>query len=70
MLQEAIGFKKPPRYESARTADVHDSLADVGPAENALGYKTLVDFQEGLRRTVEWYRGELSRAGNSVSALA
>ena len=23
-----------------------------------LGYKTLVDFKEGLRRTVEWYRHE------------
>jgi len=70
MLQKVIGFTKPPRYEGARTGDVHDSLADIGPAEKALAYKTLVDFQEGLRRTVEWYRGELSRAGSSVSALA
>jgi UDP-glucose 4-epimerase len=35
---------------------VRDSLADIGKAEERMGYKPLVDFREGLRRTVEWYR--------------
>jgi len=25
-----------------------------------MGYKTLVDFKEGLRRTVDWYRQEFA----------
>ena len=58
MLQELTGFSKPPLYAPARTGDVHDSLADITPAQTAMGYKTLVDFKDGLRRTVEWYRAE------------
>jgi UDP-glucose 4-epimerase len=37
---------------------VKHSLADLSRTEKALGYKPLVNFEEGLRRTVEWYRGQ------------
>jgi nucleoside-diphosphate-sugar epimerase len=36
--------------------DVRHSLADVTAAQEALGYRAEVDFGEGLRRTVAWYR--------------
>lgn len=58
MLQELTGFSKPALYAPPRTGDVHDSLADITPAESAMGYKTLVDFKEGLKRTVDWYKNE------------
>lgn len=70
ILQQLTGFSNPPLYKGARAGDVHDSLADISAAEKALGYKNLVEFNEGLRRTVDWYRQEASRAVNSVSALA
>ncbi|HEY6349182.1 MAG TPA: SDR family oxidoreductase [Candidatus Angelobacter sp.] len=72
MLQELIGFSKPALYAPARAGDVHDSLADITPAETAMGYKTLVEFREGLQRTVDWYRTEAvgssgrQAAGSSV----
>jgi UDP-glucose 4-epimerase len=31
-------------------------LADIHLAGELLGYAPTVDFREGLRRTVEWYR--------------
>jgi UDP-glucose 4-epimerase len=68
MLQELTGFSKPPKYAPARTGDVHDSLADISAAEKAMGYRTLVGFQEGLQRTVEWYRAELRDTLSRVSA--
>jgi nucleoside-diphosphate-sugar epimerase len=56
MLQELTGFSKPALFAPPRGGDVHDSLADTTPAQQAMGYKTLVEFKEGLRRTVEWYK--------------
>jgi nucleoside-diphosphate-sugar epimerase len=35
---------------------VKHSLADISRAEEHLGYKPKVGFEEGLNRTVAWYR--------------
>ena len=56
MLQELTGFDRPALFAPPRGGDVRDSLADTTQAMEAMGYKTLVDFKEGLRRTVEWYK--------------
>jgi nucleoside-diphosphate-sugar epimerase len=39
-----------------RGGDIKHSLADISAAEKHLGYKAKVSFQDGLQRTVEWYR--------------
>lgn len=56
ILRELTGYQGKPAYAATRAGDVRDSLADIRHAEERLGYKPLVDFREGLRRTVEWYR--------------
>ena len=56
ILKELTGFKGEPAYAQGRAGDIRDSLADIGLASELLGYKPAVDFREGLRRTVEWYR--------------
>ncbi|UWZ81769.1 SDR family oxidoreductase [Occallatibacter riparius] len=56
VLRDLTGHKGEPAYGPARSGDVHDSLADIRKAEERMGYKPLVDFREGLRRTVDWYR--------------
>src|SRR5215831_3380722 len=55
-LQDLTGYKGQPKYGVVREGDVKHSLADISRAEAVLGYKPRVDFEEGLRRTVEWYR--------------
>src|ERR1700757_4755880 len=55
-LQGLTGYKGQPKYGHERGGDIKHSLADISKAEAALGYKPKVDFEEGLRRTVEWYR--------------
>jgi len=57
-LQGLTGYKGQPKYGPERGGDVKHSLADISKAEAGLGYKPKVDFEEGLRRTVEWYRGK------------
>ena len=56
ILRELTGYDGKPAYAQARAGDIRDSLADIGLAGELLGYEPIVDFREGLRRTVEWYR--------------
>jgi nucleoside-diphosphate-sugar epimerase len=56
LLQGLTSYSGQPKYEPERGGDIKHSLADISKAEAALGYKPKVDFEEGLRRTVEWYR--------------
>jgi nucleoside-diphosphate-sugar epimerase len=56
ILRELTGYHGEPAYAEGRAGDIRDSLADISLAEDLLGYKPVVDFREGLRRTVEWYR--------------
>ena len=56
ILKELTGFRGTPAYGAPRAGDIRDSLADIGLARELLGYQPKVDFREGLRRTVEWYR--------------
>lgn len=58
-LQPLTSYSGQPKYGPARGGDVKHSLADVSKAEAGLGYRPTVDFEEGLRRTVEWYRKEM-----------
>lgn len=56
ILQDLTAYKGEPAYEKPRSGDIRDSLADITLASQLLGYKPIVEFREGLRRTVEWYR--------------
>ena len=57
LLQPMTSYRGQPKYGEERAGDIKHSLADISKAEAGLGYKPKVDFEEGLRRTVEWYRG-------------
>ena len=57
-LQQLLGSNLDPVYAEARAGDVRDSLADIAVARQLLGYEPGISFEEGLRRTVDWYRAE------------
>ncbi len=56
LLRELTGYVGEPAYAEGRAGDIRYSLADIRLAGELLGYRPVVDFREGLRRTVEWYR--------------
>ncbi len=56
LLRGMTSYKGQPNYGPERGGDIKHSLADISQAEKYLGYKPKVDFEEGLRRTVDWYR--------------
>ena len=56
-LNTIFGKQIEPVFQPARAGDVRDSLADISRARAVLGYEPKVQLAEGLRRTVEYYRG-------------
>jgi nucleoside-diphosphate-sugar epimerase len=55
-MRELVGGAVEPEYTELRAGDVKDSQADIAKAKRLLGYQPSVSFEEGLRRTIEWYR--------------
>lgn len=59
LINQHLGTDIEPEYQDPRPGDVRHSLADVSAAERAIGYKPLVMFEEGLERSIDWYRRNL-----------
>ena len=55
-LNKIIGSNIKPDFKPKRTGDVYKTFADSSKAERLMGWKGKVNFAEGLRRTVEWFR--------------
>ena len=55
-IRDLVGTDIEPRYDESRPGDVKHSQADVGLARQYLDYVGSVDLDEGLARTVAWYR--------------
>jgi nucleoside-diphosphate-sugar epimerase len=67
VLARLLDCSQPAEHGPDRAGDVKDSLADISAAREAMGYVPEIGFEEGLRRTVAWYRAEFARQQN-VSA--
>ena len=57
-MASVLGSTVQPEYTPPRAGDVRDSQADLTRAREILGYEPIVSFEEGLRRTLEWYKAE------------
>jgi UDP-glucose 4-epimerase len=62
LLATLTGNKLETKYEPPRDGDIRDSQADITQAREILNYEPLVNFEEGLRRTVDWYREAQAKA--------
>ena len=60
LLQKLTSYSGSPTYSAERGGDIKHSLADISAAEEHLGYKPKVNFEDGLRKTVDWYRNSQS----------
>jgi nucleoside-diphosphate-sugar epimerase len=60
-IRDLVGAKVDPIYADARPGDIRDSQADVQKARRLLGYEPTITFDEGLKKTVEWYRAAHAR---------
>jgi nucleoside-diphosphate-sugar epimerase len=55
-VRDLVGGSVEPIYEDVRAGDVRDSQADISKARRLLGYEPVVRFEDGLEKTVSWYR--------------
>ena len=55
-LEKILGHPVARRHTPARAGDVPHTQADVSKAEKLMGYVPQVDFDEGFRRTVDYFR--------------
>lgn len=62
LLRKISGKPLEAKYDAPREGDIRDSQADISQAREFLGYEPQVDFEEGLRRTFEWYRSVHAKA--------
>ena len=65
-IAEATRRPIEPLFGPVRAGDVRDSQADISRARDQLGYEVLVRFEEGIRRTVAWYR-DVGNAGATTT---
>ena len=55
-MKRITGADVAPVFVEGRAGDVRDSQADISKAKRLLGYEPVVPFEEGLARTIAWYR--------------
>jgi len=69
VLARLLDFDKPVLFGPERLGDVLDSQADISAARDAFGYQPIVGFEEGLRRTADWYRDTFREAAAPAPTL-
>ena len=55
-LNELLGTAIQPFHDKPRPGDIKHSQADITLAKKMLGFKPAVSFEEGLQKTIEWFR--------------
>lgn len=55
-LNKLLGKKIIPKYIDPQPGDIKHSFADIEKIKAVLNFSPIVDFEEGLKRTIEWYR--------------
>jgi len=55
-LNALLGTDVQPVHDPPRPGDIRESMADITQARALLGYESQVDFHEGLRRSIDYYR--------------
>jgi len=55
-INKVLGTNIEPEFTDPRPGDIRDSLAEISLARELLGYEPAVDFDEGLRRSIEYYK--------------
>jgi nucleoside-diphosphate-sugar epimerase len=70
LLSKISGTPMEAKHDPPRDGDIRDSQADITQARDYLGYDPQVDFEEGLRRTFDWYKATAQAKAAQAQAQA
>jgi len=59
ILRELLGTNTPAEYTDPRPGDIKHSLADITRAKELLAFEPRIDFEQGLRLAIDWYKANL-----------
>ena len=62
ILKQMTGYSGTVHHGPERAGDIKHSLADISLAGKLMGYKPVAMFEEGLARTVAWYRTQAAKS--------
>jgi len=60
LIAELAGFKGEIRWDTTKPDGQPRRCLDVGRAKEEFGFEARTDFREGLEKTIEWYKSQLS----------
>ena len=56
VIAKSVGYKDPPRYSDMDAGEIIDSVLDYKRAQLHLGFSPFTSFEDGIGRTVQWYK--------------
>ena len=56
LIQQKVGASATAIHREERAGDIKDSLADISKAEKLMGYQPTVRFQDGIDKTIKWFK--------------
>lgn len=59
-IKQITGYTGDVNFQPERAGDVKYSLADISLSREMLGYEVIAGLDQGLKKTIEWYRTEAS----------
>jgi len=65
-INRLLGTEVEPIHADPRLGDIRESMADITMARRDLGYEPRIGFEEGLARSIEYYRGVAERQGLGI----
>jgi len=67
-IRDVIGATLDPTYTDSRVGDVRDSLASIDKAKKYLSYTELVEWKNGLEKTINWYKTNIDQILSAKSS--
>ncbi len=55
-INEYLGTNVEAKFEPRRPGDVRHTKGAIDKSKRLLGYETKIGFEEGLKRTIEWFK--------------